>query len=76
MEQIKTTTPNNIGSISYYFSDNDLGVPYTSITVLENGDYFCTVYGSLCFKRSSHEKLISFAKPTGNDITAQKHFNR
>ena len=75
LEQIKTAVSNVNGSISYYIPDLEKGVPYTTVTVLTSGDYYLTVYGSLCFSQPSHEKILKFCKPIGRDITAEKYFS-
>ena len=75
LEQIKTTAPNVNGSISYYIADLEKQVPYTAVTVLENGDYYLTIYGSLCSRQPSHYRLLEFCKPTGEDITVQKYYS-
>lgn len=74
MEQIRTTVSNRDGSISYWIADADRGVPYASVTVNVDGDYWLTLYGSFCFSRPAHAKLLAYAKPTGKNITADKYY--
>lgn len=74
MEQIRTTVSNHDGYISYWIADADRGVPYASVTVNVDGDYWLKLYGSFCFSRPVHDKLLAYAKPAGDNITAAKYY--
>lgn len=64
------------GTNIYSSIDEDRGVPYCSVFVNQDGDYWCTVYGALSFKRSDHDRILEKALPTGKDITADLYYRK
>lgn len=64
-------TQGKSGTRVYSSIDEDRGVPYCSVFVNQDGDYWFTVYGALSFKRSDHDRILEKCSPIGKDITAK-----
>lgn len=62
------------GNNVYWVNDEQKGTPYATVTVQPDGDYFLSVYGSLCFERYIHTKIIKQVKPSGKNITVEKYY--
>ena len=67
--QYKVVQLENGNIFAFYEKDSEL-------TILPNGDYFCTTNHNYCFERPSHSLIIKNLKPKGSNITMQKHFKQ
>lgn len=68
-DNFKTVTLDNGNTFAYYPTDSEL-------TILPNGDYFCSSNNCLCFERPSHSYIIKVLKPTGSNITVKKFYKK
>jgi len=66
--QFKTSVLENGNTLCFYPENSE-------VTILPNGDYFCSVNHRLCFERPSHSYVLKIMKPTGRNITIEKFYN-
>jgi len=64
--EFKTSKLNNGNTLAFY-------PDYPSeLTILPNGDYFCSTNHNLCFERPTHSFMIKHLKPAGVNITIRR----
>lgn len=69
MSNFKTVQLEN-GNIFAYYPQS------AEVTIKNNGDYFCSDNGNLCFKRGSHDTIIKILSPKGKNVTFEIYYEK